>query len=1187
MKKRMMILVAACSAAFGLWADDFGWTLDHAADGGGTYRLEPLSGERFVLSGTRTDSSCKVARALVARSVGREMWTQNVMMFSVRSTSGRLIRVISEISWRGGSATTAKRARATKLVFADALWHNVTLALGADFGLPDAGVTLESMALQIDIENWSPGQSGGIEVRNVRACAPAEVSFAGAGEETFTIVPGDAGARRAGNEGGVGAGALKVFFAFDNNDVSPVLRTGKKFSRKEQLVWDAPQNGGFREELLRDLDGVATVVTNLAAADAIVYSRCRPDSQLAAAIAAAVKDRGVPLYAASEIADPEIAALLPCELTEKPTEGWPARARIVGLSDATFGLYRGCAAKAGATTLYAFENGVPAVVEGTAGKGRVLYTMTAIGQTLVPGKRAYDAFFVRMLGRLTGRTLPEEDLNRFAPDKDGWYAGLGRDDFGRFGWTFASGLLVEDVGGSLRVVKGDGEYAFRPVGRGDAAAKRAFTFAPSGVSALAQGGDIAVDGVPFARFDGSLAYPGTRWELKMDAARLETFGLATHAAVPLADGVRVFDAKDAALPPPAKWSEPWMLLFRADAPCEPMLVTFGRKLTALKPLVEDGALAGYELGVAQGTVGMVGVTWPWGNVKTDASGWVRNGPDADARARVALWCPRSFAYPVRLDERFRRSADGTRFEIVDRFSYRETANEWRTPPCRFAAVPPYAFQTKALFASPDALTVRLFARTGPFADVEGDTVRWSLPVPEPDLSLLPHTRGFEPYDAIANETFRKGVRFSSGGGTTFEALNKAYPDDAKKVPESLNWSMHRALLGVCRMMPNPCGLDAANRAAYARRIAIRLLEPLETHPYKMTTRWRTDPMSGARYTIYMNSPRDLPMAYAPESFGSKFVYGDSNETIRMIAAALQMAADRHGQYGAARANAETMFRHVASYAFKLDDWLNMSAGCIEFGSSYSIDMLNTEYGGMCSFARLAEICGNRDAREHFLFRAARRAVPTLVRLTVTDGLKRAGVLPDDGEYVDFASGTGEAGPKPCARHPKTVRDLVLYDMSQGICTDLVSLYDRYAGEELRRRYFPQVRAATPESGLTWVICAILALGDDLPRTELEKRLALCAADTNRHARLCRDWPGVQVSSYLEYVYAAMAATPRISDCRDLDLHDAAYDPATGELTLDFTPGAEAALAVTPRGGEAVRIDVSRPGERRTVRMEVK
>lgn len=1184
--RRMILLAVTCLAAFGLFADDFGWTLDHAADGGGTYRLEPLSGERFILSGTRTDSACKVARALVSRPVGREMWTQNVMMFSVRSASGRLIRVIPEIRWRGGSDKAAKRARAAKLVFADALWHNVTLALGADFGLPDAGIVLESVALQIDIENWSPGQSGGIEVRNVRACGANEVSFAGASEETFTIVPGERRERFAAKPD-----ALRVFFAFDNKDIEPTLRTGKRFSRKAAPVLDAQQCGGFREELVRDLGGAVTWMTNLVDAEAIVYSRCRPDPGLAAAIAAAVKERGVPLYAASEVADPEVAALLPCELGPRPSEGFPERSAIrpssdplaADLTDATFGLYRTCRAKADSRTLLSFANGTPAVVEGVAGRGKVAYTMTAIGQTLVPGRKAYDAFFVRLLSRLTGRPLPEEKGNLFAPDAEGWYPGLGRGDFGRFGWDYASGLLVEDIGGSLRVVMGEGEYAFRPEGeRG----RLDFTFAPLGVSALSEGGAIRVNGRPFARFDGSLAYPGTRWEFDGNSVRFELLGLATHIAVPLGDGV-VVRAASAPLPSVKTWSAPWMLLFRGDAPSEPMLVTFGRKLDTLEPIVEDGALAGYRLGVSKGCVGMVGVTWPWGNVKADGTKWVCGGLDDDARARVALWYPRSFTYPVKLTERFRRSSDGARFEIVDRYGYRTTEDEWNTPKRPFAPAPPYAYYMKGtLFATSERLTERLATRTGPYADVEGDAVRWSLPVPEPDLALLPHTRGFERYDAIANETFREGVKFSSGGGVRLEEMNKAYPG-RKGVPETLNWNMHGALLGVCRMMPNPYGLDAANRAAYARRIALRLLEPLEGHPYKMTTRWRIDPMSGARYTIYMNSPRDPSAVYAPETFGSKFLYGDSNETIRMIAAALQMAADRHGQYGAVAANRETLFRHVASYAFKLDDWLNLSAGCIERGSSYSIDMLNTEYGGMCSFARLAEICGDRDAREQFLFRAARRAVPTLARLTVTDWQKRAGVIADDGEYVDFAAGCGEAGPRPCARHPKTVRDLVLYDMSQGIPQDLISLYGRYAGDELRKRYFPQVRAATPASGLTWIVCAILAIGDDLPRTELERRLELCAGDVERHRRLCRDWPGVQTSSYLEYVYAAMAGTPLLSDCRDVDLHDAVYDPADGVLTLDFTPGARAALRVRSRGGRETAVDVSRPGERRLVRMNVK
>lgn len=60
---------------------------------------------------------------------------------------------------------------------------------------------------------------------------------------------------------------------------------------------------------------------------------------------------------------------------------------------------------------------------------------------------------------------------------------------------------------------------------------------------------------------------------------------------------------------------------------------------------------------------------------------------------------------------------------------------------------------------------------------------------------------------------------------------------------------------------------------------------------------------------------------------------------------------------------------------------------------------------------------------------------------------------------------------------------------------------------------------------------------------------------------CSDWPGMDTGSYLEFIFAKYRGTPRLTDCRDLDLHDAVYDPSTKTLKLDFTPGPNAALAV--------------------------
>ena len=106
--------------------------------------------------------------------------------------------------------------------------------------------------------------------------------------------------------------------------------------------------------MLAHTEGRARVVTDLAEADVIVYSRCRPDPALASNIVAAVRARGVPLYAASEVRDPEIEAILPCTIGHDELEDLPRRARIVpgegwlsGLNDAAFGVYRTIAAKVG------------------------------------------------------------------------------------------------------------------------------------------------------------------------------------------------------------------------------------------------------------------------------------------------------------------------------------------------------------------------------------------------------------------------------------------------------------------------------------------------------------------------------------------------------------------------------------------------------------------------------------------------------------------------------------------------------------------------------------------------------------------------------------------------------------------------------------------------------------------------
>ena len=1168
---REILLFAFAAASLAALAEDpevrgKWWTMNVTNTIGGVHRMREFSPERLDVWGRRGRAHLKYAQTDVMRRVDRDWWTQAVFMFSCRSATGRLIRVTPLLEISSGSSNRIFRAE--KIIWRGNQWRNFQFPLNALFPLGDTGVHVTRMGFTVDVENWNPGEQGWIEIKNIRICKAGEVSFSGnVAEDRITVVPS-----HPLHSFHAKPDALKVFFAFDNEDIADSVceRDGRR---------DPQQDGGFRERLLEHLDGTVEWTEDVERADLIVYSRARRDPCLASNIVEAVTRKGVPLYAASIVADPEVAALLPCRLSVRDPMGFAPRARIVakdappalaaGLSSAAFGIYRGCEANDGARTLFAFADGTPAIVEGRSGKGRIVYSMPAIGQTLVPEREAYDAFFVRILGYLSGRVLPERPYGGcpFALG-GGWYRGIGGGEFGRFGWEIGSGLLVERLGNTFRVSHGESEYSFR-AHADRTSTLREMTFEGDAVSSLSFGGKIAVNGRDFARFDGSLAFPGTRWDIAEDHVDMDVSGPLEHVAVPTRDGIRVIDVRGDGLPAPSEWSEPWLLLFEAKARTAPLMVVFARRPDEACVIVEDNTPSAISFR-RRGGAGVVVAAWPYGEATVGAAEWPEAGVPADALDRVRLWCARAFAYPYAMDERFRLSPDAKRFEITDVFSFRETANDWGVRPRRYAAVPPLAHLMEDMFATTDAVAPRFVTRYGDFADVDGaSSVMWSLPVPEVDLSLLPHTLGFEKFATIANDEFAHAVNYSCGGRTPLDGRTLEFPRGSHK-PTTFNVDMHCFLLGMCRCLPNPFAYTAENRALMLRRARLREMEPLEVAPYKMAVRYRREPFTDFPYTIYMHSWRDLVTKYDPPRLGSRTMYGDSNETVRMILAALQMCADRHGQSDAVLANWETLRRFVPSYAYALDDWLVMCAGCIEDWAVSGIDMLNAEYGTMCSLARLAEIAGDEDLRVVALYRAARRAVPSVARLRLGRYFHSRGLVDDPSRFA-YSDGFGEGGPSmlPCTPG-RRVCEVDLYDMSQGIPQDLISLYGRYAGADIRENYIPVVRAATRKEGFNWIMCAILALGGDVSEAEMAEKLEMVAADKSFHNFLCSDWPGMDTGSFLEFVFAKYRNTPRITDCRDMDLHDAVFDPATGVLSIDATSGANGSLAIDGHAVEGLR-----------------
>lgn len=1268
------------------------WVCYVAPPQGAAFEIPVQTQDSYTMTIKRTDTSIARSWALAIVNVDRQMWTQNKLVFSVRGLNGKRVTFTPTVSYVSGKKVVMKSAKSFEV--AGRTWRDYVLGLDSDFGLGDTGLMFKQIKLGVDVTHWKEGDEGGVEVKNVRMCAPSEVTLSSGGARTgeFFAVPGRPEVVKP-----VKANALRVYFSFDNEDVVKSISTRKKGLLDEQQYY------GFRETMLEQLGGAAVVETDLADADIIVYSRCRPDDAEASAIAAAVQERGIPLLAASEIADAAVSALLPCELKARTSEDYPERlplsfvdgnhslAQRGGYSTVGFGKYRDIKAKADSSVVMTFSDGTPAVVEGRAGKGRVLYSMIGIGSSVVPQKASPDAFFVRLLGYLSDRKLPEKAAPAVKPDADGWYMGASENNFGRFGWEIGSGLLVESLGRHLAITKGVCEYEFseerkakitvpnwvytgldktsrkqawntswQDIGIVSLASsvkipsiwrgKRIFFHVEKGIDDTAEvyingnkigeitqatphywevthkhlipegiirfdqeneirivtenlrgsgsfgscpeivlevavknvdfaadrcnhlglGGTIMVDGKRLGRMDASLAFPGTRWQFDSSSINMSLYNVLGYAAIPTASGVKVL-ALENLTELPVDWSEPWLLLYTGESPSSPLLVVFQRKMKSVEVVRNGDSINGLSFTVGSGAIGSIVPTWLFGSRPIDSSSWKTALP-ADVLRRIAFWYPRAQIFPEQAVEEFRLNTKTKRTEIRNTYTYLETRDEWGTKLVPYAPVPPLAYYThdfftaeeqaagKLLYASADGVEARdLPTNFGPYADKAGSNrVHWSLPLPEPDLSLLPHAKGFDRYVDIANAQFKSGVRFSCGGGVKVENHNKAYPR-GKGEKGVINLNMHGSLLGMCRCTPNPFIYTPENRRLMRRRMLWRMLEPLETHQYKMVCRWRQEPFSGIRYTIYMNSPRDIVTSYRPETYGSKIIYGDSNETVRMIFTCIQKLADQMGQYDVVKANWDALKRHVATYPLVLDDWGYLASGCLEYGGACSIDMLNNEYASLCVLARLAEIVGDEPVRQQALYRAARRMVPTLARLRIKDYYVANGMLSNP-DHWSISTGFGEGG-AVFRQKGAPVRDVELLDMSQGIPQDLINLYNWFGWNELQRNYLDDVYKSDGTRGMTYIMASMLAIGGDQTNEQIMEYLDACTKVERLNKWLPTDWPGMDTGSYLEYIFHRMTNSPVISDCRDCHLHDAVYEPKLKELTLDYTPGSKARLAI--------------------------
>ena len=1243
---------------------------------GAEYDFKNISAEEFSLGIKRNAEKGKAA-IIVCSNIDRAIHSQHKLQFSCRVAKGdQPVMVKPIISYLEGKRSVM--CWGPGLVIKGSTWKDYNFSLDSTYKLSDAVYQFRQLKFGVSIDGAKPGTEVLLEVRNVRIVSPDDAGN-NTGLNEVIVHP------QKKNEVKAASDALKVFVHFDNEDLATVY-DGRGRMRK---LKDDQAYPGFRHLLFETVQKDVRLVKTPEEAQLIVYSAARPDKKLASRIVKAVK-KGANLIASSIVADPEIQDILPVEVNVLPSNDFPERKKLTprvddpalldGLSDAAFGVYTDLFLRSG-KVLLTYADGKPAMVEGKAGKGKVIYNAVAIGCDLVPGYTARDPFLLRTVSYLSGRKLPLVKKADGTPDKDGYFTGAGKENFGRFGIILGDGLLTEEVNNYLSVINNSQEYRFTnsqtpkiKLGKWnfktlspDSAAKsvgwqfeyshigkveystdcvvpanwkgapiqfavqngiddlgevffngksigkvtvdmseywmrphrytipaklinfggkntitvvaenirgngsfgscpelvqlnpdssKPWKFVPDRINWLGKGGVVTEDNGSSRRFDTSLAFPGVRWEIFSDRTDMEISNVATHCAYKSKDGIKIVNLLGADSIP-SDWSEPWLLLFKEDSD-HPLMLVFSKRQDKIEVAKAGGAVSALTFN-RKGGVGMIVPVWLYGREPVKTAAW-KSAIPSGVQEKIAFWSKRAFKYPVSADESFKIDGKAKRVNIRTSFKYITTPNDWGVTSADYAPVSPLAWFSKGkLFDSSEVTDWGVVTSYGNYAAKDNsDTVNWSLPLPQMVYRTVPGSKGHDELVKAGNDIFKDGSKWSCGGGVRDFRWSLAYPS-ASDFPLCFNISMHGWLMGLNQALTAPYDLDDVSMSILRRRLRKRYFDGVEFAQFKAAMRWREEPMSGIRYSVYFGNRHLHATKYAPGT-GTTINYADCNETAYMILSLGRMLADRHGQAEFVRANASYM-RDAARLLLVSDDWGYMACHCRESGLSATIDMLNCEYAAMMSLARLAEIIKDDALRAQALYRAARRMVPTYTRLVFRDYAVKNRLVPYS-ESISFGVGFAETGYS--FRTKGTLpKELDLFDTSQGIPEELIHFYENYAAKELVPYLDGHVlKTLYGKDGrfqLGQYLLGVAAQASALDPAAAEKLANAAVKEAmdkknGKLKRLGRDWPGMCFLPYLSQVLYRIDGNVKLHTSRDAAISKFIWDPAESTVELEVTPG---------------------------------
>ncbi|MBO5990308.1 MAG: hypothetical protein J6R00_01540, partial [Lentisphaeria bacterium] len=550
---------------------------------------------------------------------------------------------------------------------------------------------------------------------------------------------------------------------------------------------------------------------------------------------------------------------------------------------------------------------------------------------------------------------------------------------------------------------------------------------------------------------------------KSESATITLENIARFAAYELADGKVVirkfsdssfYDAKrDGA------WGKPYLLLFRNDV-SRPLLLVFNRKVEKIEASIRNGEAITLKFAL-DGKDNIIAAGFPYGATAVSGAGWDKMIPET-LRGKIELMTKFSFNYPEHIEELFSVDRKAGKIDVINHFKLRHIPNVWGVKTEKYAFLPPLSAYLcgKKLFVSGDEKLTDFGIRTsfGPTCGVIGKSaIKFSYDLPEPGDFQLP---GYldQVCNARQNTFFADGLRWSCGGRTPVTAWSAAKPN-GQLIGRNIdifawNFGLNSAMQGIF-------SLDDKNLAGLHQRVNTRFLEPVEKYMWKCVLRHRYEPFSGITYPCLLQNYHSLYTPFA-KGTGSHVTFGDANEAHAVFMWLCQQLEDLSGQSGLAAAN-WNFLRYVARYQLCIDDYAFQSGSCRDFGTGAWIDMLNCEYGGMMAYARNAELAGDQTEADSAIYRAARRAVPTIARMYFRDYFE---TLHPERKTANYQiTGFGEAGAKYMmypANNFNFMAAMDLFDFSEGFMGTMIRLYDKYAKkqveEHVAKRSYPSLRA---------------------------------------------------------------------------------------------------------------------------------